>query len=70
MPISSPVLLLQGMQRQPSTQKVLQYLNLQHNSLLYSTLRVLNQQLHFKKLNQNVSTGRQDTSMLLAEWVI
>lgn len=70
MPISSSVLLLQGMQRQPSTQKVLHYLNLQHNSLLYSTLRVLNQQLHFKKLNQNVSTGRQDTSMLLAEWVI
>lgn len=66
MPISS-VLLLEEMQRQPSTQKVLHYLNLPHNSLLYSTLRVLNQQLHLIKLNQNVSTDRQDTSMLLSE---
>lgn len=69
MPISSSVLLLQGMQRQPRTQNILHYLNLQHNSLLYGTLRVLNQQLHLKKLNQNVSTDRQDTSMPLVPCV-
>lgn len=69
MPISSSVLLLQGMQRQPSTQNILHYSNLQHNSLLYGTLCVLNQQLHLKKLNQNVSPDRQDTSMPLAQCV-
>lgn len=63
MPISSSVLLSRGMKRQPSRQKVLKYLNLQHNSLLFSTLSVLKQQLHLKELKQNLTMDRQDTSV-------
>lgn len=69
MPISSSVLLLGGMQRQPNRQKVLHYLNLQHNSLLSSTLSVLNRQLHLKELKQNLTTDKQDTSVLFNECV-
>jgi len=70
MPISSPVLLLGGMQRQPSRQKVLHYWNLQYNSLLSRSLSVSNQQLCLKELKQNLTADRQDTSILLYECVI
>lgn len=70
MPKSSSVLLLGGMQRQPSTQKALHYLNLQYNSLLSSAFSVLNQQLRLKALKQNLTADRQDTTILLYECVI
>lgn len=67
--ISSSVLLLGGMQRQPSTQKVLHYLNLQYNSLLSSALSFASA-LQLKELKQNLTADRQDTSILLNECVI